>query len=174
MTKRQGLRLSQLATLFWAEEIFLPTVSARPPLLHQAPGPLGQTPLMCLPAPLAPLASSKDGSWHSARVSSAYFWMCVWKELWARVGVRVCRSYFWACVPQKFLSSSHVRTPSLLPSPSQSDTGCSVFIFPLSFHGNPHLRVWNPHVLSQSSFSLPQTLCFRLLDWAYMPFSPLL
>ena len=48
-----------------------------------------------------------------------------------------------------------VDASSLLPSPSHSDTGCSVFIFPLSFPRKSIFKgLESSHLLSQSSFSL--------------------
>ena len=132
------------------------------------PGPLwGRLASCACPPSGCPGPPQRMCSWHSARVSSAYFWVCVWKELCAGMGVRA-QTLRLGCVSLR--NSSAVLTvdaSSLLPSPSQSDAGCSYipFVFSMEIH------IYGVGVLSsfipKHLFSLPQTLCFRLLDWAY-------
>lgn len=147
MTKRQGLRLSQLATLSLGRgNFFLPTVSARtsaPP--PSAPALSGADSLHVSARPLAPLALLK-GRAHGILPGSPQLTSgCVcgrscgpgWESGCRSCALGVCPSE----IPQQFAQ----RTPRpyfpVLPSPILA----ALFLYSLClFHGNPHLRVWNP------------------------------
>lgn len=147
MTKRQGLRLSQLATLSLGRgNFFIPTMSARtcaPP--PSTPAPSEADSLHVSACPLAALALLK-GCAHGVPPGSPLLTSgcvcgrsCVpaW-ELGCRSGtLDVCPSD----IPQQFsqwtLPPYFPVLPTLIPA--------ALFLYFLClFHGNPYLRGWNP------------------------------
>lgn len=107
------------------------------------PGPLwGRLASCACPPSGCPGPPQRMCSWHCARVSSAYFWVCVWKELCAGMGVRVQTLCLDVCpseIPQQFSQWTLRPCFPVLPSP------CWLLLYSLClFHGNPYLRGLNP------------------------------
>ena len=118
------------------------------------PGPLwGRLASCACPPSGCPGPPQRMCSWHCARVSSAYFWVCVWKELCAGMGVRVQTLCLDVCpseIPQQFSRWTLHPCFPVLPSPM-----LAALIFPLSFPWKSIFKGFeSSHLLSQSTFSL--------------------
>lgn len=146
VTRRQGLRLSQLATLSLGRgNVFTLTMSARtstPP--PSAPAPSEADSLHVSAHPLAALALLK-GCAHGILPGSPLLTSgcvcesCVlgWESRCRPCPLDVCPSE----IPQQFSQWTLRPYFPVLPSPMPA----ALFLYSLClFHGNPYLRGWNP------------------------------